>query len=60
MNLEHVPGAILLTLICLLVALGLGLLGMRLRNRMLKQLAVMIGIAPVIGIGLRLGASWFG
>src|SRR5215471_955297 len=60
MNLEQVPSAVLLTLICLLAALGLGVLGVRFQNRMIKQVAVMIGIAPVIGVGLQLGASWFG
>jgi hypothetical protein len=57
---EHIPGAILLTLICLLIALGLWYLGLRYNKLKLKQFAVMIGVMPVIGIGLQLGSDWFG
>jgi len=57
---EQLPGAILLTLICVLVAIAVGCIGVRFNNRTVKQVAVMIGLAPVLGVGINLSASWFG
>jgi len=60
MGTEHLLGQILLTLICVVLAMGLWYLGLRSGKQGLKQLAVMIAIAPVIGLGLGPAWSWFG
>jgi hypothetical protein len=54
MDTEQTTGAILLTLICVVGALGLWYCGVRWNKLGFKQVAVMVGIAPVIGLGLQL------
>src|SRR5258708_10044129 len=60
MGTEHLPGQILLTLICIVLAMGLWYLGLRSGKQTFKQLAVMIALAPIIGLGLGPAWSWFG
>ena len=57
---EQLTGGILLTLICVIAALGLWYAGVRLGSLKAKQFAVMIGIMPMLASGLQLGSSWFG
>jgi hypothetical protein len=59
MDPEQVPGAILLTLLCVVGALGLWYCGVRWNRLGFKQVAVMVGIAPVIGVGLQIAEPWF-
>jgi hypothetical protein len=54
MDAEQTSGAILLTLVCVVGALGLWYCGVRWNRLGFKQLAVMLGIAPVIGLGLQI------
>ncbi|HLJ49489.1 MAG TPA: hypothetical protein VKU01_25925 [Bryobacteraceae bacterium] len=56
MNPEQIPGAILLTLVCLVGALGMWYAGMRRNRTGLKQMAVMLGIAPFLGIGIQIAS----
>ena len=53
-------GAILLTLICAVIALGLWYAAVRFNKLQFKLMAVMIGAMPVIGLGIQFGSSWFG
>ena len=57
METDQLFGAILLTLICILGAMGLWYLGLRRNLLAAKQAAVMLAIAPVIGIGLQVAGS---
>jgi hypothetical protein len=59
MNGEQLPGQIIFVLICVVAALGLWSLGQRRGNLKFKQLAVMVGIVPVIGIGIELVGPYF-
>jgi hypothetical protein len=60
MDTEHLPGQILLMLICIVLATGLWYLWQRTGKLMFKQLAIMIVVAPIIGLGLGPAWSWFG
>jgi hypothetical protein len=60
MPLEQIPGAILLTLIAILIAMGLWYLGLRFRSLKTRQAAVMVALLPVLGIGVQLGSTWLG
>jgi hypothetical protein len=60
MGTEHLPGQILLTLICIVLAMGLWYLWQRSGRRAFKQFAILIAIAPIVGIGLGPAWSWFG
>jgi hypothetical protein len=60
MDNEHLIGQVLLTLIFIVLAMGLWYLGLRSGKRTFKQLAVMIAVAPIIGLGLGPAWSWFG
>ncbi len=60
MNPDQLPAAIVLALICVILALGLWYLGVRRGSLKAKQFAVMIGIVPVLVIGLQLANEWFG
>lgn len=60
MNLEALPGAILIVLISIAAALGLWYLSLRFRQPRLKVIAVMIGIFPLLGFGLQIAAHVFG
>src|SRR5690349_19114219 len=60
MDIEQLPGMILLALLCIVAAMGLWYLSIRTSSLRMKQFAVMIGAIPVLVIGLNLGSSWFG
>ena len=53
MDPEQLPAAILLQLICLVVALGLWYLGQRRNSSVPKQIAVAIGLLPVLAFGVQ-------
>ena len=59
MDIEQLPGMILLALICVLAAMGLWYLSIRSRSLKMKQFAVMIGAIPVLVIGLNIASSVF-
>ena len=59
MDVEQLPGAVLLTAICILAAMGLWYLSIRRGSLKMKQFAVMIAAMPVLFVGLNLAASWF-
>jgi hypothetical protein len=59
MDVEQLPGAVLLILICVLAAMGLWYLSIRRGGLKMEQFAVMIGAVPVLIIGLNLASSWF-
>lgn len=59
MDAEHIPGAILLVLIFAVVAMGLWYAGVRWNSLRAKQIAVMVGVFPVLGFGLQFAAGWF-
>ena len=50
---EQLPAAILLQLICLIIALGLWYLGLRRNSSAPKQIAVAIGLLPVLAFGVQ-------
>jgi hypothetical protein len=52
MNLESLPQALLLAVICVLAAMGLWYLGISRGSLKLKQLAAMLGIFPIFAAGL--------
>src|SRR5260370_3655207 len=60
METEHLLGQILLTLIFIVAAMGLWYLWQRTGRLVFKQLAILAGIAPIIGLGLGPAWSWFG
>ena len=53
-------GAILLTLICVLIALGLWYAAVRFNRRQFKLMAVAIVALPVLSLGIQFGSAWFG
>ncbi len=60
MDTEITAGSVLLTLLFVVGALGFWYCGVRWNKLVFKQFAVMMGIAPVIGIGLQVfGPSMF-
>jgi hypothetical protein len=59
MDVEQLPEAILLILICVLAAMGLWYLSIRRGSLKMRQFAVMIGAMPLLIIGLNLASSWF-
>ena len=50
---DHITGAILITLICAILALGLWYLGIRLNKGILKIWAVCVVLFPLLGIGVQ-------
>src|SRR5437016_7402977 len=59
MQLERLPGAILIVLIGVVAALGVWYLAIRLNQPRLKMIAVMIGVFPLLGFGLQIAAYLF-
>ena len=60
MDLEQLPAAILLQLICLIIALGLWYLGLRRNSSTPKQIGVAIGLLPVLAFGVQFIPLGFG
>jgi hypothetical protein len=52
-DIEQLPALIVLTVVCLFAALGLWYLGIRRGSLGFKQVAVMVGLIPVLVIGLQ-------
>jgi hypothetical protein len=59
MDLERLPGAILIVLVCVVVGLGLWYLAVRQHQPRLKLIAVLFGAFPVLGFGLQIAAYVF-
>jgi hypothetical protein len=59
-DLEQLPAAILLAVICIFAAMGLWYLSIRSGSLKMKQFAVLIAVIPVLVIGLNFASSWFG
>jgi hypothetical protein len=60
MNVEGLPAALIVVLVCFVVAAGLWYLSIRFRLRQLKIIAVAIVAAPVLGFGVQIGSHYFG
>jgi hypothetical protein len=60
MSLEGLPSALIVILMCFVVAAGLWYLAIRFRLRQLKIMAVAIAVTPVLGFGLQIGSHHFG
>ena len=60
MNLEGLPAALIVVLVCFVAAAGLWYLAIRFRLRQLKIMAVAIVAAPVLGFGFQIGSHYFG
>jgi hypothetical protein len=56
MDVEQLPGVILLTLICFVAAMGLWYFSLQRGSLKMKQFAVMIGAIPMLIIGLNLAS----
>ena len=59
MALEQLPAQIILTLVCIILALGLWYLGLRLNTSGPKIVAVGIGFIPVLTFGLQFASPRF-
>jgi hypothetical protein len=60
MHLEGLPAALIVVLVCFVVAAGLWYLAIRFRLRQLKIMAVALLAMPVLGFGLQIGSHYFG
>jgi len=60
MNLEGLPVALIVVLVCFVAAAGLWYLAIRFRLRQLKIMAVAIAVTPVLGFGVQIGSHYFG
>lgn len=60
MDLEQLSGAIIFPLIGIVAGLALWGLGIRLRQRRIKQFAVLLGLMPVLLVGLQFASEYFG
>jgi len=60
MNLAGLPAALIVVLMCFVVAAGLWYSAIRFRLRQLKIMAVAIVAAPVLGFGFQIGSHYFG
>jgi hypothetical protein len=60
MNLEGLPSALIVVLVCLVAAAGLWYLAIRFRQPRLKTFAVAIVVVPAVGFGFQFGSQLFG
>ena len=58
--LEGLPSALIVVLVCLVVAAGLWFLAIRFRQPRLKVFAVVIAAFPIVGFGLNVASHVFG
>jgi hypothetical protein len=59
MDLDHLPLAILIVLIGIVVGLGVWYLAIRLNQPRLRMIAVVIGVFPMLGFGMQVASYFF-